>query len=246
MPSEINKIFYYLYVFFFTDYRKKNSCGFRLPRFHFRRHYFHLLKKQRQPIDSSQTDGKVISENANLQGPELSILRQLTSVKDSHKLAHTLLRKRDSASGFKRRISLLKFIATQRLASDEELRALCRMTMPDNSTERKLLAQQSLRCQSLIEESDYIKNSILVKEAQNLSLQKASGIFEDGPYVSLTLLHRAPVVDLVWKDTGPVSDVIFVPAVICSLTADNCLTIWLESSLQVHKYFLQENLYQSM
>ncbi|XP_053992081.1 uncharacterized protein LOC128883581 [Hylaeus volcanicus] len=219
------------------NYREKKSSCFQRPNFHINRRYFLFFKKKQQRFDFTRSKGKIFNENANLQGPELSILRQLTSVKDSHNFAETFSRKHESANGFKRRISLLKFIATQRLASDEELRALCRMTMPDNSAERELLVRQNIRCQSLIEEKDYIKNSMLVKAAQNFSLQKASGIFEDGPYVSMTLLHRAPVVDLVWKDTGPVADVVFVPAVICSLTADNCLTIWLESSLQMPLQF---------
>lgn len=55
----------------------------------------------------------------------------------------------------------------------------------------------------------------------------------DGPYLCTSLNHRAPVIDVTWRDDGPMTDSVFVPSVLCSLTIDNCLTIWLESSAEV-------------
>lgn len=55
----------------------------------------------------------------------------------------------------------------------------------------------------------------------------------DGPYLCTSLNHRSPVIDVTWRDDGPVNDVVFVPSVLCSLTMDNCITVWLESAADV-------------
>lgn len=57
----------------------------------------------------------------------------------------------------------------------------------------------------------------------------------DGPYLCTSLNHKAPVIQLIWRDEGPVSDCVFVPSVACSLTMDNCITVWLETAAEVIK-----------
>lgn len=173
-------------------------------------------KKQKDPYPSTSVSPNIISQyddiEAELQGPEWSIIKHMTIGSDDS----------STLAGTKQKESLMAVLVSRGLVSESDLAEYqSAVSAYGGVTHSKSISSESKRRRSRL--------GMLNSDAP-IGLIPA---VIDGPYLCKSLNHRAPVVELLWRDDGPTFDAVFIPAVVCSLTMDNCITVWLESSSDV-------------
>lgn len=169
----------------------------------------------------------VPSPDGELQGPEWQIMDQL------HRMSSESLAWFSEAPpqfpttvvGHKR--ALMALLASRGLLSDGDVAALALGTTLTRVTPEAIQAVKQKMSSRFAEP---------IPEGNGPNIAAIPAVL-DGPYYCCSLNHRAPVLELSWRDDGPAMDDVFVPSVLCTLTVDNCVTIWIESPSDTYLWF---------
>lgn len=174
--------------------------------------------------------------NGELQASELAIVKQLTSITEAHwRSSSTVGMSTRMSSSLGHKVSLLTLMAAQGLINDTDLETFQNATVFNTPiTANGMEARQ--RLEAFVGRTTGVADDVITPNYGDIMNRGPPSSVVEGHYMTTTLNHRAPVLDLVWRDTGAVTDIVFVPAVLCALTLDNCFTIWLESPLNVREF----------